>query len=53
MLRSRENFPNVVFVLKGIGEEFDDIWIEYFTNGKCKYAQAEIVFQKYDEGDLS
>lgn len=52
MLRLSEKFPNVVFTLKGIGEEHDDMWVEYFKNGKCKYSQAEIVFQKYDEKDL-
>ena len=29
-------YPDVVFLLKGEGEESGDIWRAYFLNGKCE-----------------
>ena len=39
-----EKIPNITFILYGEGEERDDIWKEYFKNGKCVHVDAEIVF---------
>jgi hypothetical protein len=44
-----KNYPDLIFKLKGIGEEYPDIWIKYFKNGKMQQVDAVITFSKYDE----
>ena len=44
--------PGVLFILKGVGEESDDIWIEYHKNGKVQACKAKIVFADFDENKL-
>ena len=34
-------FPNLLFVVEGIGEYSDDRWREYFLNGKTHYMEPE------------
>lgn len=41
--------PQVVFALKGIGEEEGDIWIEYYKNGLMQRENAKITFGEYSE----
>ncbi len=52
LLISKE-FPDVFITVNGHGEEEDDIWIQYFYNGKStpKY-YAEIIYRKYDPKEL-
>ena len=45
-------FPNVLFTLEGNGEDRDDIWREYYYNGKFQYAPAVITFDDFDENKL-
>ena len=45
--------PNVLFVLKGVGEENCDIWIAYFKNGLMQYAKVKLVFEDFNENLLS
>jgi len=47
-----KRFPDVVFTLHGQGEESGDIWVKYFKNGKMQKVEAQIVFAKFDEGQL-
>jgi len=47
-----KEFPNVLFTLKGEGEEAGDIWIKYFKNGKMQSCPAKLVFDEYDESKL-
>lgn len=35
-------FPDYYFCLHGDGEEYDDIWKEYYHNGECVRAQGYI-----------
>ncbi len=44
--------PDVLFTLKGEGEESGDIWIEYYKGGKMQYCKAEIVLPDFDESLL-
>lgn len=46
MMTLSEKYPEFFFSLFGRGEEADDIWKEYFHNGKCIVAPAEIVFRE-------
>lgn len=44
-----KKFPSVRFVLKGEGEENEDIWEKWFLAGKVKEMRAKIVFPSPDE----
>jgi hypothetical protein len=46
MVEVSKQFPDIIFVLCGEGEESDDIWQEYFTNGEYEEIYAEIVYPK-------
>lgn len=45
-------YPNLIFVLRCEGEEFDDIRIEYYKNGKVQKTKAVLVFDQFDESKL-
>ena len=41
-----KEFPNILFVLDGVGEEFPDAWRKWFHNGKFEASYAEVVYPK-------
>ena len=45
-------FPDVVFILKGEGEESGDLWIKYYKNGKMQGSTAKVVYEEFDESKL-
>lgn len=45
-------YKDVLFTLRGNGEESDDIWCKYFKNGKMQRSQAKIVFDEFNEDSL-
>lgn len=47
-----KNYPDVIFTLKGEGEQPGDIWKKYFKNGKVQIANAQIIFKDFDESKL-
>lgn len=47
-----KQFPELIFVLSGEGEESGDIWIKYFKDGKVQTCLARIVYDDYDEKKL-
>lgn len=47
-----EKFADVLFTLRGEGEEGGDIWVKYFLNGKMQVAQAKFVIDDFDESKL-
>ena len=39
-----KEFPNILFVLDGVGEEFPDAWRKWFYNGAVEASYAEVVY---------
>ncbi|PGO60572.1 hypothetical protein [Priestia megaterium] len=52
MVRLSLKFPDVVFELRGEGEENDDMWYKYFKNGKIQKCYAKITYDDYDPAKL-
>lgn len=54
MKRMTEEFPLMVFVLKCIGEDYDEdsMWIEYWKNGRVQHEPAVITYGDFDERKL-
>ena len=46
MIALSKEYPNVVFILDGVGEEFPDAWRKWFHNGKFEASYAEVVYPK-------
>ena len=46
MMNLSVEYPNILFVLEGIGEEFPDAWRKWFHNGKFEESYAEITYPK-------
>lgn len=45
-------YPSVLFLLEGEGEDTGDMWRWYFRNGKDQYIKAKITFDAFDENEL-
>lgn len=43
-----ENYPDLLFVVDGQGEDSTDLWLCYIQNGKSQHIGAEIVYAEYD-----
>lgn len=52
MIELSKEFPDVLFKLHGAGEESEDIWDEYFMNGKSQYCEAEFTIPPFDRDKL-
>lgn len=52
MIKVSRMFPDAIFTLYGEGEDYSDIWKEYYKNGKMQYAPARIVYPDYDESNM-
>jgi len=48
MLEVSRAFPGILITLHGQGEEWDDIWQQYFLNGKTYQETAKIKIE-FDE----
>jgi len=53
MLRFSQKHPDVMFTLKGEGEEAGDVWVEYYLGGKCQRCKASITFEDFDPDKLT
>lgn len=49
MEKFSKRFPDVIFELKGDGDDSPDYWVKYFKNGKVKFGKANLVFPTFDE----
>lgn len=47
-----KDFPDLVFVLRGEGEDSADVWKKYFKNGRMQVCVAELVIPPFDESKL-
>jgi hypothetical protein len=45
-------FPTVLFILSGVGEEFTDVWKEYYLGGKYHRVEAVISYPEFDKDKL-
>lgn len=45
-------FPDLLFTIKGVGEESDDYWKCYFKNGLSQLASAKITYDEFDPSKL-
>lgn len=46
-------FPDVLFTLRGSGEEPEDLWRTYFRNGLSQEAAAAITYPEFDPNLLA
>jgi len=46
-------YPDIVIKLIGEDDEGEDLWHEYFKNGKSQRCNAIVTFQPYNENALS
>lgn len=52
MLELSKAFPEIVFCLHGEGSINDDMWNNYYKNGKMQHCKAIITYEEYDESKL-
>jgi hypothetical protein len=52
MIELSKKFPDILFILKGEGEDAEDLWVKYFLNGLMQLASARIEFEKFDPDKL-
>lgn len=45
-------YPDLIFHLKGEGEENIDTWYKHFKNGKMQICRAKVIYDDYDESKL-
>lgn len=47
MIKLSKEHPELLFALKGEGEESGDIWKTYYLNGKMQHCKAKIIFDDF------
>lgn len=52
MIKVSKQFPDIMFELRGDGEESEDFWKTYYLNGKLQFAPAAITYPDFDESLL-
>lgn len=52
MIALSNEYPSVLFIVDGNGEEDDDIWRAYITGGKSQVERARLSFAPFDENKL-
>lgn len=48
MIEYSKKYPDTVFELTGYGEEQDDIWCDFYKDGKVQKTKAKIVFEDFN-----
>ena len=44
MVTLSKEFPSLYFQLEGLGEDYNDMWREYFHNGEAMHSDAKIIY---------
>lgn len=52
MIELSIKYPQVVFVLKGLGEEYPDIWKAFYKNGQHYIEHVQIIINDFDQSLL-
>lgn len=52
MIKVSKEYPDIVWILDGIGEEGLDLWRKYFYNGKIQRANTRVVYDEFDQNKL-
>ena len=56
MLVLSTEYPDVLFMLEGVGEEIDydnpDVWKTYYRNGKFQDCKMTMTFESFDESKM-
>ena len=47
-----QKHPDALFQLDGVGEENDDVWRQWWQNGKCQTTKGVLVYEKYDKDKM-
>lgn len=45
MIEFSKKYPELILVISGDGEDFDDKWKHYFLNGEDEYIKANITYR--------
>lgn len=55
MCRLSRKFPKILFSLSGSGEDLEDMWIEYYYDGKYQLCAGTITvtYEKFDPHKLT
>ena len=52
MLTYSARNPDILFTLYGEGENKDDLWVNYYRNGKMQGERATITYPDFDQLEL-
>jgi len=52
MLAASLQFPGVLLKLAGLGEANEDMWVEYYRDGKVQVCKAVVTYPEFDEAKL-
>ena len=44
MIALSKEYPDIIFVLEGVGEEFPDAWRMWVCNGELEKVHAEVIY---------
>lgn len=53
MLLLSKRFPEVLFCLRGEGEDHEDLWEAFFLNGAVQHCPAYITYDEFDRTKLT
>lgn len=49
LLNISKKYPEVLFILEGVGDNADDVWRLYARNGKSFRAMAKLIYPEFEE----
>lgn len=47
-----KKYPDVLFEMRGEGEEAGDLWVLYAQNGKVHKSRAKVIYEEFDPEKL-